>query len=101
MCVIDLRPAQELYRLSNETLGYDFDASAFAGGMYLFEETFEFWKTKNNYANNGMGSAHWDYIYNGEQPRRSAGSLSCFSSSPSPACSEKVLPTEVRAPLDM
>jgi hypothetical protein len=56
---------QELYRLSEQTLGFDFCNKNFEDGMYTFHDTFEYWGNSTSFHSNILKSAQWEEIING------------------------------------
>lgn len=58
-CVYD----SELYALTDKLLGYDVCVDSFQEGLYIFEDTFEYWN--KTFQKNLMKSALWENIVNG------------------------------------
>jgi len=61
-CVYD----EELFALSAEYLGFDVCEDEFAEGIYVFEDTFEYWQSPRDYTSNLMKSAIWNETANVE-----------------------------------
>ncbi|CAM9440901.1 unnamed protein product [Hapterophycus canaliculatus] len=69
-CVFD----EEVFVYSDEKWGFDFCAEEFmsgSAGAYVFEDTFEMWNIaapsdSSNLSSNGMASARWDHLTNGQ-----------------------------------
>jgi hypothetical protein len=59
-CIYD----QDLYTQSESILGFDICSESFAGGSYIFEDTFEQWGN-TSLSSNKMKSARWGHIVNG------------------------------------
>lgn len=60
-CIFD--PA--LYHQTDRALGYDFCAKEYSGGVYIFEDQFDFWGNTTYFQSNSMKSATWNRIKNG------------------------------------
>lgn len=61
-CVYD----EELFLLSDEYLGFDVCAEEFVEGVYVFEDTFEYWQEPRDFTSNLMKSAIWNETVNVE-----------------------------------
>jgi hypothetical protein len=61
-CIYD----SSLYSLTGGNLGYDVCKDEFAGGAYVFEDTFENWVSPRNFETNLMKSANWNSSINVE-----------------------------------
>eukprot|EP01038_Epipyxis_sp_PR26KG_P005313 gene5313-7377_t len=60
-CIFD----NQLYLESKQTLGFDVCADTFNQGIYVFQDTFEYWLVKGNHSSNLMKSGTWSKIVNG------------------------------------
>eukprot|EP01035_Chromulina_nebulosa_P019227 gene19227-25078_t len=54
----------QLYTATNGNLGYDICSAQFEQGIFIFEDTFEYWKGQT-FQSNQMKSSQWYNIYNG------------------------------------
>jgi hypothetical protein len=61
-CVFD----EELFALSNEYLGFDVCKDEFDEGIYVFEDTFEYWQSSRDSTSNLLKSAMWNETINVE-----------------------------------
>ena len=61
-CIYD----EELFALSNEYLGFDICEDEFAEGVYVFEDTFEYWQSSRDFSSNLLKSAIWNETVNVE-----------------------------------
>lgn len=61
-CIYD----EELFGLSNEYLGFDVCGDEFVEGVYVFEDTFEYWQSARDYTSNLLKSAIWNETINVE-----------------------------------
>jgi len=59
-CIFD----QNLYHQSGKTMGYDICQDYFNQGIYVFEDTFDYWRNDSIYSND-MKSALWNKVVNG------------------------------------
>lgn len=58
-CIYD----HQLYDQSDKLMGYDICSSEFNNGVYIFEDTFEYW-TNQSASSNAMKSAKWGKVVN-------------------------------------
>lgn len=61
-CVFD----NQLYTSTDQSLGYDVCQQSFQQGLYIFEDTFEYWNDPQDFSSNLMKSALWLEIKNGQ-----------------------------------
>jgi hypothetical protein len=55
-----------LYTLTGGNLGFDICKDEFEGGVYVFEDTFEYWEDKYDFETNLLKSAIWNSTYNAQ-----------------------------------
>lgn len=54
-----------LFHQSNTLLGYDVCEDQFSGGVYVFEDRFDYWVNSSEFASTTEKSAKWSNVYNG------------------------------------
>lgn len=54
-----------LFHQSDTLLGYDVCRKSYNQGVYIFEDTFDYWRNSSIFSSNRMKSALWDSMYNG------------------------------------
>lgn len=59
-CIYD----RQLYEISDKLMGYDVCQEEYNNGVYIFEDTFEYWGNAS-FQSNAMKSATWDSVTNG------------------------------------